>query len=71
MKEEFKTLVLELVEVPEESREAEILERLDQISPDPKYLDYIFHSEKFYRNDNSLDVDLLIQKVFNYKPIQL
>ena len=68
---EFKALVLELIEVPEEAREEKILKRLDQISPDPKYMNYIFHSDEFYRKDESLDIDSLTKKVFNYKPIQL
>ena len=67
---QFRLLVLELLEVPNEHREHEILNKLDSLSPDPEYLDYIFHSNKFQRN-GSLDVDGLVKKVFAYEAIRL
>jgi hypothetical protein len=70
-KKEFKLLVLELIEVPEDEREMELLKKLNIISPDPEFLDYIFQSEEFYKEDGSFDIDSLTEKVFNYKPIQL
>ena len=71
LKSEFKTLVLELIEVPSEEREEIICERLNQISPDPSYSDYIFHSEEFENEDGSFDINGLTEKVFGYKPICL
>ncbi len=71
IRQAFKALVLELIEVPNEDRETEILYRLDSISPDPEYIDYIFHSDEFFNCNNQLDMEALIQKVFNYKPINL
>lgn len=71
IREEFIKLILELVEVPDDEREEEILERLDQISPDPNYSDYIYHSYEFYNDDEVLDVDSLAEKVFSYKPVLL
>ena len=68
---EFKELVLELIEVPDERREAEILSRLDEISPDPEYSDYILHSDEFYISENEFDIEALAEKVFNYQPIKL
>lgn len=70
-RKEFKILVLELIEVPEDNRESEILERLELISPDPAFLDYIFQSDEFTREDGSFDADTLSEKVFSYKPIEL
>ncbi|MGX5172437.1 hypothetical protein ACUR5C_00250 [Aliikangiella sp. IMCC44653] len=69
IKEEFKGLVLELINVPTEIRESEILERLDIISPDPGYMDYIYHSEHYYDDDDNFDAEALTEKVFSYKPI--
>ena len=71
LESEFKALVLELIEVPSEEREDEICERLDQISPDPSYSDYIFHSKEFENEDGSFNINGLTEKVFNYKPIYL
>lgn len=68
---EFKSLVLELIEVPEDEREIELLSKLNSISPDPEFLDYIFQSDEFYKEDGNFDIDSLTEKVFNYKPIQL
>lgn len=70
IKEEFKQLVLELLNIPEDEREKAIILRLDHISPDPEYLDYIYHSDEFI-NGKTFDVDSYISKVFSYKPIQL
>ena len=71
LKSEFKTLVLELIEVPSEDREEIICERLDQISPDPSYTDYIFHSQEFENEDGTFNINGLAEKVFSYKPIYL
>jgi len=71
LKSEFKALVLELIQVPDEEREMVISERLDLISPDPNYSNYIFHSEEFVNKDGSFDIDGLAEKVFSYKPIYL
>ena len=71
IKIEFKALVLELIDVPSEEREAIILLRLDKISLDPEYMDYIFHSDEFYLTDDEFDIQALTDKVFNYKPVVL
>ena len=71
IKSEFTSLVKELILIPNEERESEILERLDEISPDPKYLDYIFNSYEFYSEDDELDMEAITKKVFGYKPICL
>ena len=71
LKSEFKKLVLELIEVPSDDREEAICERLDQISPDPSYSNYIFWSDDFQNEDGSFDINGLADKVFSYKPICL
>lgn len=70
-KEEFRSLLLELISIPNESREATILSRLDQISPDPDYLDYIYDSMDYYDSKGEIDIDAVTEKVFSYKPIVL
>jgi hypothetical protein len=70
VKEQFRVLLVELIDVQNDEREAEILEVLDEISPDPEYLDYVFQSTEFYQGDD-LDIDGIIKKVFSYRPISL
>ena len=70
VQEEFKSLVVELLEIPDEKREREILQRLDRISPDPEYMNYIYNCEEFERSDD-FDIEGLTKKVFSYKPILL
>lgn len=70
-KTEVKHLLCELMAVPEEEREAEILEILDRLSPDPAYLDYIYNSMEFYDDNDNLNIDAVIEKIFSYNPIQL
>lgn len=71
VKEKFRVLLLELVSIPDDEREMEILEILDKISPDPEYLDYVFQSDEFYDEYEGLNIDGVVEKVFNYKPIEL
>ncbi len=71
VEDQFKGLLVELIGVPDDDREAEILEVLDKISPDPAYLDYVFQSDEFYDEDDNLDIDGVVKKVFCYQPIQL
>ncbi|EGG92800.1 hypothetical protein IMCC1989_2794 [gamma proteobacterium IMCC1989] len=70
LKEEFKTLIIELLEVPEEGRERKIIERLDKIAPDPEYMNYIYSCEEF-ETEGGFDIDGYTKKVFSYKPILL
>jgi hypothetical protein len=69
--ERFIALVIELIAVPSDERESEILEELNRLSPDPEYMDYIYHSDEFYRDDETLNVTALAERVFSYKPIIL
>ena len=70
IQDEFKFLVSELLAVPDEVREAEILERLDYLSPDPEYTDYIYHSDEFVNEDGNFDLERYTIKVFSYKPTE-
>lgn len=70
-KEDFKNLVKELLTSPSESRSDEIMEKLDVISPDSEFSDYIFYSQEFELADGNFDIDGLADKVFSYKAIQL
>ncbi|BCS88466.1 hypothetical protein PSDVSF_17080 [Pseudodesulfovibrio sediminis] len=43
---------------------------VSDLVPDPAFSDYIFHSSEFYEED-ILDIDRVVEKGFDYKPIAL
>ncbi len=59
----------ELWEVPSDEREIEIFEEVKKISPDPKWSDYIYWSDEFVNEDESLNIPKLIKKLEEHKPI--
>ena len=71
-KDTVKKLILDLVsgKISEEKQD-EIYEKISQISPDPEWSDYIFVSFEFYDNQNNLNIDAVVEKIFSYKPILL
>lgn len=70
-KMQMKCLIKALLQAKGESAQDKIYDELRLISPDPEWSDYIFHSSEFYDENEELDIDKLIEKVFSYKPIQL
>lgn len=71
IKNTVKALIVELLEVPSEEREAIILRELDKLSPDPSYTNYIYHSNTYEKDNGEIDLNALTEKIFSYKPIQL
>ena len=65
-KAEARRLIEELISAKAtEEREDEIVERLNQIIPDPEWIDYVFWSKP------AMTVDQVVEKSFSYRPIQL
>ena len=73
--EEVGNLIDELLVAIEidlnEENELAIYNKISHLSPDPEWSDYVFHSDEFYREDGTLDIDAVVEKIFSYKPIQL
>ena len=67
----MKRLIKALSQAKGEKAQDKIYDELRLISPDPEWSDYIFHSSEFYDENEELDIDKLIEKIFSYKPIQL
>ena len=68
-KNKLTKLFEELWEVPSDERESEIIEEINKISPDPKWSEYIYWSEEFVNEDESLNIPKLIKKLDEHKPI--
>lgn len=67
----IKDLLYELVDIPEDEREEQIFEEMNKLSPDPSWSDYIFHSDAFLKDDDSIDIDAVVSKIMEYKVINL
>jgi hypothetical protein len=70
-KKRLSELILELWNIPSEKRSEEIVEEINKLSPDPSWSNYIFYSEEFVNEDETLNVDGVVNKILSYKPIQL
>lgn len=65
-KAEATVLIEELISArTTEDRQDEIVERLNRIMPDPEWMDYVFWSKP------EMTVDQIVEKSFEYRPIQL
>lgn len=64
----LKQLLQQLWDCKNEEQTQEIAERISGISPDPNWSDYIFHSDEFVGEDDSLNVEGLMDKIFAFKP---
>lgn len=51
--------------------EMALVARINQLSPDPEWTDYIFYSDEFFDSHGNLDVDRLISRMAAYRPITL
>ncbi len=49
-----------------EERQSEIFVELNSISPDSEWSDYIYWSDDYLNEDNSLNYDKFFEKVFDY-----
>lgn len=50
-----------------EEQEKKICSEIDNLSPDPLWSDYIFWSNDYLLDDNSLDIDKLVEKLLGNK----
>jgi hypothetical protein len=66
---ELGLLLAELWDGVTETRSEEIAERANELSPDPDWSDYLFHSEEFVGEEDRLLLEKLLDKIFSYRPI--
>ena len=71
-KREAAELITELLAVEfTPRREMKIISRLGEICPDPAFSTRIYHDPDTKGPDGYACVDLVVEKIFSYKPIQL
>lgn len=70
-REQVAQLIKDLLSARDEAEQASIAAQLDNISPDPNWSDHIFHSMEFYDQDDVLDIEAVVNRIFSYKPISL
>jgi len=68
---ELGQLIAELYAGASEARTEEIVERANELSPDPGWSDYLFYSDEFIGEGDTLLLDQLLDKIFSYRPIAL
>ena len=69
---EVKQLIAALLEMSKTEEEEDIIfSRISVLSPDPEWSDHIFHSNEYSQPDGGFDIDGVVAKIFNYKPILL
>ncbi|MBW6525826.1 hypothetical protein KZ813_03140 [Sphingomonas sp. RHCKR7] len=72
IEDELFFLVSSLMKFPRsEEEDYQITSRISQISPDPAWVEHVFHSPQYMINDQTLDVNAVVSKIMSYKPIQL
>ena len=71
LRTQLKILILELWNGANESRSEEIADFLNKHSPDPNWSNYLFHSEEFIGENETLLVEKLLDYIFAYVPIQI
>lgn len=54
-----------------EEEQDRIFLRIDRNTLDPKWSDHIFHSNEFYGDNETIDLERLADKILGYKPISL
>ena len=64
-------LIERLLNSRDEAEQSVIAQELDKVCPDPEWSDHIFQSAHYYNDDDTLNMDALIEKIFSYKPITL
>lgn len=69
-KKELIDLIEKFIAIaPTQEEEDHIVARIEELSPDTYWSDYIFYSKEFKRADGSTDVEKIVDKLFDYKPI--
>lgn len=54
-----------------EKEEADLIEQINRISPDPNWSDYIYQADEFVSADGAFNIDDVLDKIFAYRPIRL
>lgn len=54
-----------------EKEEADLIEQINKISPDPNWSDYIYQTDEFVSAHGAFKIDDVIDKIFAYRPILL
>ncbi|WP_152610783.1 hypothetical protein [Ruegeria sp. ANG-R] len=66
-----RDLIGKLLSTRDEGEQSVIAQELDEICPDPEWSDHIFHSTDYYNEDDTLNVEAVVEKIFSYQPIIL
>ncbi len=67
-KKRIKILVQELVTFNvEEQRESDICFEIDNLSPDPKWSNYIFWTDDYIDEEDNFLMEKFLDKIFSYK----
>ncbi|EJG0692336.1 hypothetical protein C4G81_RS22200 [Vibrio parahaemolyticus] len=70
LKDQIKPLVEQLVTFDlSEKDEAVICSKIDKLSPDPRWSEYIFWSDEYIDENQNFLVDQFLEKIFSYKTI--
>ncbi len=64
-------LISELWDIPSEKRTEEIIDEVNRLSPDPSWTNFLYYTDDFVNDDESLNVYGVVEKILSYKPIQL
>lgn len=71
-REELRALIAKLVSLDyQENDEIALLDRVNYLSPNPEWSDYIFYSKEFATAGGGIDIERLMDKIFSYRPIVL
>lgn len=70
-KDELKNKIVELIDCKSDDKQEEIIEIINRNVLDPYWSDYIFHSDDYLNEDESINFDLLLDKIFSYESFQL
>jgi len=77
-REELGLLITELVSLvfderrgEDDSLERQLVEIINQKSPDPHWYDYIFQSDEFVHEDGSVALQSLLDRIYQDKAIYL
>lgn len=54
-----------------EKEEVDLKEKINKVSPDPNWSDYIYQTDAFVSADGAFNIDDVLDKIFSYRPIRL
>lgn len=71
LEEQLELLIDELFQQDNDEEQANISLKIQNISPDPYIIDYIFQSEDYTDDNGNVNIKKLVNKILKYKPISL